>query len=314
MLTLRRLYYLLKPAIPRGMQLSLRSAVARHKRCAMGNVWPILESASAKPDKFVGWPDNKEFAFILTHDVDTQRGHDRSLDLMNLEMKNGFRSSFNFVPERYTVDPVVREQLSANGFEVGVHGLTHEGEMYDSYKIFSARARRINHYLSEWKSVGFRSPSMFHQLDWIGDLAIEYDASTFDTDPFEPQADGVGTIYPFMVRRRSGNGYVELPYTLAQDFTLFVLLGETTSDVWKDKLDWIVRNRGMALVNVHPDYCRTGSGAPGREEYSCYLYEEFLAHVRRRYEGRFYHALPRDLARFWSQNHRNERVYDSTNV
>ena len=34
-------------------------------------------------------------------------------------------------------------------------------------------------------------------------LNIAYDASTFDTDPFEPQPDGVNTIFPFWVPRRS---------------------------------------------------------------------------------------------------------------
>jgi len=46
-----------------------------------------------------------------------------------------------------------------------------------------------NHYLAAWKSVGFRSAFMFHQLSWLRDLDIVYDASTFDIDPFEPQPD-----------------------------------------------------------------------------------------------------------------------------
>ena len=49
-------------------------------------------------------------------------------------------------------------------------------------------------------------------------------ASTFDTDPIEPQPDGVRTIFPFLVERPDGSSYVELPYTLAQDSTLFLVL------------------------------------------------------------------------------------------
>ena len=48
----------------------------------------------------------------------------------------------------------------------------------------------------DMESVWVSPPSMHHNLEWIKDLDIEYDASTFDTDPFEPQADGVGTIFP----------------------------------------------------------------------------------------------------------------------
>ena len=31
---------------------------------------------------------------------------------------------------------------------------------------------------------------MQHQLGWLHALGVEYDSSTFDTDPFEPESDG----------------------------------------------------------------------------------------------------------------------------
>jgi hypothetical protein len=37
------------------------------------------------------------------------------------------------------------------------------------------------------------------QPDWLHQLNIEYDLSTFDTDPFEPQPEGRHTIFPFWV-------------------------------------------------------------------------------------------------------------------
>ncbi len=84
---------------------------------------------------------------------------------------------------------------------------------------------------------------MHHNLEWIHYLNVEYDASTFDTDPFEPQPDGVGTIFPFWVQEKDNEkGYVELPYTLPQDFTLFILMKEKTTDIWEEKLNWIADN------------------------------------------------------------------------
>jgi hypothetical protein len=47
-------------------------------------------------------------------------------------------------------------------------------------------------------------------------------------------------------------GYVELPYTLPQDFTLFTVMREKDIDIWKKKLDWIVEKGGMALLITHP--------------------------------------------------------------
>ena len=45
-----------------------------------------------------------------------------------------------------------------------------------------------------------------------------------------------------------------MPYTLPQDSTLFLVLGEITPEIWMRKLDWIAEHGGMALVDVHPDY------------------------------------------------------------
>jgi len=66
------------------------------------------------------------------------------------------------------------------------------------------RAAKINNYIREWNAAGFRAPAMHHNLDWIRELDIEYDSSTFDTDPFEPQPDNVNCIFPFWVPRIAG--------------------------------------------------------------------------------------------------------------
>jgi hypothetical protein len=72
---------------------------------------------------------------------------------------------------------------------------------------------------------------MLRNLEWIQELNICYDASTFDTDPFEPERYGVETIYPLYVEGTNGReGYAELPYTLPQDSTLFLLLALTEDD------------------------------------------------------------------------------------
>jgi hypothetical protein len=255
------------------------------------------------PRNWKGWPGGKRFAFVMTHDVDTGPGQGRVRRLMELERDFGFASSYNLVPERYEVSEDIRAMLSRHGFEVGVHDLKHDGKLYASEKAFKASAIRINRYLADWGSVGFRSGAMHHDLDLIHALDIEYDCSTFDFDPFEPQPDGVGTIFPFRVAPRGqGKGYVELPYTLPQDFTLFILMGARTIDVWKRKLDWVVENGGMALLITHPDYMNFDDRPIGPEEYSYRLYGELLGYVKKRYAGEYWNALPKEVARFWVEN------------
>jgi len=284
------------------------------------------------PDGWPGWPDGKKFAFVLTHDVERQVGLDKCRALLRLEQELGFRSSFNFVPEgSYKVPAQLREELVRNGFEVGVHDLKHDGRLYRSRHEFRERAVRINRYLAEWGAVGFRSAFMLRKLDWLHELGISYDASTFDTDPFEPQPEGCQTIFPFWVSapvaekskvsapeadqksdRTSDlqsaifgaprSGYVELPYTLPQDSTLFLLLCERTTDIWRRKLDWIAEHGGMALIDTHPDYMALNGSSQRTGEYPIELYKELLDYIRSMYSGEYWPALPRQVAAYVLQS------------
>ena len=295
---INRIFYFLKPLLPRPGQIAVRRWLIRRKLPRVANVWPIDESSSRLPHGWEGWPNGKQFALVLTHDVDTQRGQERCRDLAALEADYGFRSSFNFVPERYKVSEDLRDYLTSAGFEVGVHGLLHDGKYFNSRDFFRERAQRINRYIREWGAAGYRSPSMLRNMKWFHDLDIRYDASTFDTDPFEPDPEGVGTIFPFWVESETpGKGYMELPYTLPQDFTLFILMKNTGIDIWKKKLDWIAKHGGMALLNVHPDYMAFG-GKIGLEEYPARYYSDFLQHVKSAYGDTFWPAIPREMAAF----------------
>ena len=296
-----RFYYLIKPALPWRLRLALRRWRASRRRRAVADVWPIDPKASRIPRGWPGWPDGKKFAFVLTHDVEGSKGLDRIEQLVDLERRHGFRSSLNFVPEgEYRVSDSMLQNVRQLGFEVGIHGLEHDGKLYRSKKEFAAKALRIRKYLRNWNACGFRSPLMQHNLQWLHALNAEYDSSTFDTDPFEPEPDGIGTIFPFWVAGPNGGGYVELPYTLVQDLNLFEVLREQDIDIWRRKVDWIAQHGGMVLLNTHPDYmCFDGKSK--RDEYPVSRYVEFLSYVQQKYEGSYWHALPRDVARYYRE-------------
>jgi peptidoglycan/xylan/chitin deacetylase (PgdA/CDA1 family) len=296
-----KLFYLIKPFLPRSIQLYLRRKAFKSKYKKYKNVWPILPGSEKKPGNWPGWPDGKQFALVLTHDVEHIGGYNKVIELVALVKKYGFVSSFYFVPERdYKVDEELLKQIIKNGFEYGVHGLKHDGKLFHSEKIFLERAKQINNYLKNWKAVGFRAPAMHHNLEMIGELNIKYDLSTFDIDPFQPQPDGVGTIFPFWVNGRTGRpGYLEIPYTLDQDFTLFVLMKESSPAIWIKKLDWIVENGGMALFIVHPDYLNFNN-LSSHKEYPVKYFEDFLKYIKNKYEGQYWNALPREIAEYYS--------------
>jgi peptidoglycan/xylan/chitin deacetylase (PgdA/CDA1 family) len=325
---LNSLYYKLKPLIPRRLQIEIRRQIVLRKRVKYAHVWPIDQKAAKPPEGWTGWPEGKKFALVLTHDVETAVGQDKCLKLIELEKSLGFRSSFNFIVEEYRLFPELRRYLEQQGFEVGIHGLHHNVNLFKSKTTFQESAKRINLYLKEWKSVGFRAPSMYHNLDWIGDLDIEYDSSTFDTDPFEPQPDGVGTIFPFWVPLNPqhstlntelkdsrlntqhltlNTGYVELPYTLPQDHCLFVIMGEKNIDIWKQKLDWIAEHGGMALLITHPDYMNFEEKKDGIGEYPMTYFTEFLEYIKNEYKDQYWNALPKEMASFWAKNYVNKK-------
>ncbi len=297
----RRLYYRLKPVLPRSLIVQMRRLHRRtveHNDLDLG--WPVedryarflwatagrlLDRAGVREAPFVFfWPHGRSLAFVLTHDIETAEGQAFVPTLARLEEDLGFRSSFNFVAERYPLDHGLIRDLQARGFEVGVHGLKHDGHLFRSRREFERRARLINGHLRTLDAVGFRSPLTHRNPEWMQSLEVEYDLSFFDTDPYEPIPGGTMSVWPFLLGR-----FVELPYTLAQDFTLTEVVGERSPRLWLEKMDFLARFFGMALVNTHPDYLK--------DDNRMHIYRDFLENVRERAEC--WHALPREVARWW---------------
>jgi len=305
-------YYYFKPLVPRNLQIFLRRKIALTKKKIRADIWPIHPEAADKPEGWAGWPEGKKFALVLSHDVDSIKGYKKSLELMKLEQEVGFKSTFNFVPEGYNCSPEIRRALINNGFSVGLHGLTHDGRVFQNRKKFDRVVPKINAYIHDWQIKGFSSPSMLGNLDWISQLDIEYDCSTFDTDPFEPQANDVETIFPFIVVNSSRTkSFVELPYTLPQDHCLFIILKEKDISLWQKKLDWIVSQGGMALLNTHPDYMSFNRERTEKETYPADYYRDFLLYIKEKYEGQYWNATHAEVASFWKENMGHHKFFIS---
>jgi hypothetical protein len=114
-------------------------------------------------------------------------------------------------------------------------------------------------------------------------LGFDYDSSYPDTDPFEPQAGGCCSWLPFF------NGdLVELPITLPQDHTVFVILRRDET-LWVEKIEFLRRRGGMAMLLTHPDYMIDG---PALEAY---------ARLLGRYadDATAWRALPHEVSAWW---------------
>jgi peptidoglycan/xylan/chitin deacetylase (PgdA/CDA1 family) len=236
------------------------------------------------------WPDGAKFAFVPTHDVETAEGMQRIETIARLEEELGFRSAWNIIPYKYPVDRGLVRDLQDRGFEIGVHGYNHDGKLFTSRRMFDSRVAAINRALQTFDAVGFRAPMVHRNLEWLQSLNIDYDASCFDVDPFQAMPGGVGGMWPFIAGK-----FVELPYTIPQDHTLFIALHERNGRIWQDKLEFISRNHGMALIITHPDYLDSG--------YRLDAYRELLETVQQTEDA--WRVLPREVANWWRQRDRS---------
>ncbi len=296
-----KLFYLLRPALPRGVQLAMRRACVPLQRSRAFPAWPIepvlvhgqyehlrqgLKGTDAGIPFVNFWPDGKRFSFILTHDVESGKGMDGISRLLEIEQRHGLSSSWNFCAEEYPIPDAVFNDLRAAGCEIGLHGIKHDGSLFASRRSFDSNLPKIHRYLSEWHADGFRSPATHRKAEWMPELRCLYDSSFPDTDPFEPMAGGCCSIFPFFME-----GMVELPITLVQDHTWFTILGGRSIHPWVSKSEWIIRHHGLINLLVHPDYMLTGD----RLE----LYDRFLRFLTQQHGG--WHALPAEVAQWWKR-------------
>jgi hypothetical protein len=307
-----RAYYRIRGLLPRPVQIWLRRQYAHVQVRSEFPSWPaetalhdffdlftsILADLAGEPlPRIASWPDGHAWALVLTHDVETAAGVAALDPIVELERGLGLRSSWNFVPRRYEVGDDRIRALSAAGFEVGVHGLYHDGRDLESRARVQERLPGMRAAAERWDAVGFRAPATQRDWELMPMLGFDYDSSYPDTDPFEPQGGGCCTWLPFFNREM-----VELPLTMAQDHTLFVILRHPDERAWTDKAEFLRARGGLALIDTHPDY----------------LIEERIKDAYRRLLERFagdqsaWKALPREVSAWWRRraDSRIERAGD----
>lgn len=296
-----RLYYLLRPFIPIPLRQFLQKS--RNQSLDIASDWflpkAFLEELKGKiAAQAVGslihpWPDGHRYSVCLTHDVETDEGQKKISEIAAFEERLGLRSAWYFIPHKYKVDLGLIEDLKARGHEVGIHGYNHDGRLFTSRSIFNYRAKYINQAGRKFDSSGFRAPMVHRNLEWMQALEFDYDASCFDVDPFQAMPGGVGGVWPFIVGK-----LVELPYTLPQDHTLLISLGERTPRIWLEKLELIKRMSGMAMLITHPDYL----DVPERLS----VYQQFCEHVAQQADS--WKVLPQDISKWWRQRSESNLV------
>ena len=163
---------------------------------------------------------------------------------------------------------------------------------------FCAVRQKINRHGRRFGALGFRSAVLYRNIDWYDALDFSYDMSVPNVAHLDPQRGGCCTVFPFF----NGN-MVELPVTMAQDYSLFHILNDYSINLWKQQISLIRKKHGLIQMIVHPDYI---NGPAEHRVYADLL--GYLSELRDR--GATWIALPAEVAAWWRLRNQLKLVHE----
>ncbi len=302
-------YYFIRPLLPVAVRRHLQRIRLSGWESIAFPRWPVdvsvdsimrqtlavvLKSSGARQMPFVWfWPDGASSCAVMTHDVEGPTGQAFCSELMDLDESFGIRSAFQVVPEERGVTSAEQvERFRRRGFEVNLHDLNHDGYLFHNKPQFLERAEQINRYTREFGCRGFRSGAMYREQQWFDAFEFSYDMSVPNAAHLEPQRGGCCTVMPYFVGK-----ILELPLTTTQDYSLFHILGEYSTALWKAQIDLIRSMNGFMSFIAHPDYLIDARARA--------VYTELLAHLDRlRRDDGVWMALPGEVDQWWRDRSR----------
>jgi hypothetical protein len=314
---IRDIYYLLRPFMSIGVRRPLqRFALRRWQRLPFPE-WPVdttverflerllilcMKANNLDEIPFIWfWPEGASSCAMVTHDVETRAGLRFIPRLMDIDGSAGIPASFQIVPqEQYATSRAALDMIRDRGFELNVHDLSHDGELFRSKESLLRGAALVNRYLQDFGAEGFRSARMHRNADWFDAFEMAYDMSIPNVAHLEPQRGGCCTVFPYFI-----GAVLELPLTTIQDYSLFHILGDYSIDLWKKQIALIRARHGLISVLVHPDYVYNNPRGLS-------AYRELLNHLARlRDSDRLWIAAPGEVNRWWRERSQLKLVLEN---
>jgi hypothetical protein len=298
-------YYGLRPMLPVSIRSALQRIYLRDWSAIRFPGWPLDRSVDVLCERMLAlamrtrqvdripfiwfWPEGYNACAVVTHDVETTAGRDFCSALIDVDDAFDIKSSFQIVPEkRYSVPATYLEEIRARGCEVNVQGLDHDGNLFQNHASFTESAKRINEYAELFQSRGFRSPVLYRNANWLQQLNFSYDMSVPNVGRLEAQRGGCCTVMPYSLP----GGMTELPVTTTEDYTLFHILNDYSTTLWKQQMAMIMEGHGLISFIVHPDYVM--------ESRALGVYKNLLEELNRfRADHKVWLTLPGEVDRWW---------------
>jgi len=301
---IRDLYYFLRKWLPIPIRRRIQKAYFYGWKGLSFPAWPVDFTVDRLHDELLRlmmqangitkipfiwfWPEGAPSCLMVTHDVETSAGLASTSQLMDLDDSYGIRASFQVIPEgRYNISDQYVKEIRSRGFEFNLHDLNHDGQLYRSRPEFLRRAAKINRYLHQYDCQGFRAGAMYRNQEWYDAFEFSYDMSVPNVAHLEPMRGGCCTVMPYFVGK-----VVELPLTLAQDYSLFFILNDYSTSLWEQQLALIQERNGLISLITHPDYLI--------ERRARKVYEKLVEKLSELItKDRIWAALPGEVDRWW---------------
>jgi hypothetical protein len=301
---LKRVYYRLRPLTSRWLRKHIQRLRAVNWQRKQFPKWPVdttvesvcesllllsLRASGVDRIPFIWfWPDGARSCVAMTHDVEAEAGREFCAQLMDIDDSYGIKASFQIVPEgRYVVSQEFLSRLRDRGNEVCVQDLNHDGRLFDKRGEFLRRVALINHYGREYSARGYRSAVLYRKPEWYKDLNFSYDMSFPNVSHLDPKRGGCCTVMPYFI-----GDVLEIPLTTIQDYTLFHILDEYSTDLWKKQIEMILAKNGLISFIVHPDYIVDSEAQS--------VYKDLLAFLNElRGREALWFALPGEIDSWW---------------
>jgi hypothetical protein len=161
--------------------------------------------------------------------------------------------------------------------------------LFHDRREFSTRVQKINAYGRQFGATGFRSAVLYRNQSWFDELEFSYDMSVPNVAHMDPQRGGCCTVFPYFI-----GDILELPVTTTQDYSLFHMMNDYSTDLWKRQIELIMEKHGLMSFIVHPDYLQT--------EQARAAYENLLTHLTELRDDRgVWLPTPGELSRWWRE-------------